>query len=124
MHTRSLVGISKGVNYSRWSGFHLVVWSDVIITTYSSMAKDALLLGKGVIWPRFLGHSRWTSAFENSSNFCYADTLDEVIHTINSIDLPNETIDDEEGHQDGRQQKISDFIIETAIDPHKKKVLR
>lgn len=112
-HTRSLLPKSSQKAYSNKPGLVLVMGCDVIITTYSSMAYDAFLLNKVIIWPTFLGKPTWRSEFDGYSDFYYVNTIDECISLLASFLDANKisnTIDVRDEACNGNY--ISDLILE------------
>lgn len=81
-HTRSRKKRITDGDYSKMSGFYDVLNSDVVITTYSSMAYDAFLLNKIIIWPKFLANPKWKSSLDVYSNFYYVDTIEDCVRIL------------------------------------------
>lgn len=84
-HTRSNKKRTRSSAYTNLQGFELVLSSDVVITTYSSMAIDAILLGRQVIWPIMLGRRSWRSDFERWNNFHYVANNAELISLLSKL---------------------------------------
>ena len=113
-HTRSKRKRILGANYSNMSGFYDVLNSDIIITTYSSMAYDAFLLNKIIIWPKFLANPEWKSILDVYSHFYYVDTIDDCIELLRSLN--SEGVNNSElpfNNELDNNHLISSYILES-----------
>jgi len=96
------------------SGFYDVLNSDIIITTYSSMAYDAFLLNKIIIWPKFLANPEWKSILDVYSHFYYVDTIDDCIELLRSLN--SEGVNNSElpfNNELDNNHLISSYILES-----------